>query len=102
MGFVVGTAELLASASTDVAIYRRKPHFRGPYGDFLPQLGNGDTRSFIDFTGNEPYVFYSNVFNLSDEDYELLHRNYVLLQSYSQLGVRVELYSKTSHTGNEK
>ena len=76
---------------------------------FFPNWGiidmtdlNGDTRSFIDFTGNEPYVFYSNVFNLSDEDYELLHRNYVLVQSYSQLGVRVELYSKTSHTGNEK
>lgn len=55
---------------------------------------NNDHRRWAEFTGNEPYVFYSNVFNLSDEEIDLIHRDYRLVQSFSSFGVRTELYEK--------
>ena len=55
---------------------------------------NDDHRRWAEFTGNEPYVFYSNVFNLSDEEIDLIHRDYRLVQCFSSFGVRTELYEK--------
>lgn len=55
---------------------------------------NGDKRSFKDFTGSEPYIMYSNVYNIKDSEYDYIHSNYILLKSFSQLGVRVELWAK--------
>ncbi|MCM1532352.1 MAG: hypothetical protein NC048_08780 [Bacteroides sp.] len=52
---------------------------------------NGDKRCFAEFTGNEDYVFYSNVYNLSDEEIALLSGKYQSMVTYRHLGVRVEL-----------
>jgi hypothetical protein len=55
---------------------------------------NGDMRSFVIFTGKENYVFYSNVYNLSDNDIEILNENYYVLKSFEKRNVRVELMKK--------
>ena len=55
---------------------------------------NGDMRSFTEFTGAEDYVFYSNVYNLSDEDLQELHQNYYILKSFVKCNIRVEVMQK--------
>ncbi len=55
---------------------------------------NGDKRSFTDFTGVEPYVLYSNVYNIKDLEYNTIHNEYTLIKSFKQLGVRVELWER--------
>jgi len=55
---------------------------------------NGDTRQFLDFTGKEQFVLYSNVFNIKDKDYYKLKNDYLLLKSYQQFGVRIEVLVK--------
>lgn len=55
---------------------------------------NDDNRFFKSFTGNEMYVFYSNVYNLSDENLELLHKDYSIIKSFEKNNIRVELMIK--------
>ena len=55
---------------------------------------NGDDRRFLDFSGVEPYVLYSNVYNIKDSEYNIIHKDYELLKTFEQLGVRVELWAK--------
>lgn len=52
---------------------------------------NGDQRSFISFTGDEPFVLYSNVYNLTDQEFDLLRRKYTILKTFSTRNVRVEI-----------
>ncbi|WP_455095065.1 ArnT family glycosyltransferase [Prevotella koreensis] len=59
---------------------------------------NNDHRQWADFTGKEQYVFYSNVFNLSDEEIELIKRDYRMMKQFSKMGVRTELYKKRQYT----
>ncbi len=66
---------------------------------FFPAAGkiesvdlSGDTRTFEnDFTGTEPFVLYSNVFNLEDKEYDLLEKNYILEKEFSKGQVHVQL-----------
>lgn len=53
---------------------------------------NGDQRSFKPFTGSEKFVFFSNVYNLSDSDFKLLHSNYLKLKNLEYNRVRVEIW----------
>ena len=56
---------------------------------------SGDLRSFSDtFTGNEEYVFYSNVFNLSDKDYYILENNYHLTKRFEKALVHVDILKR--------
>lgn len=55
---------------------------------------NGDKRSFANFTGVEPYVLYSNVYNIKDLEYYTIQNEYRLLKSFKQMGVRVELWAR--------
>ncbi len=55
---------------------------------------NGDMRSFIKFSGTEKYVFYSNVYNLSDDELKKLHQNYHILKSFEKRNVRIEIMQK--------
>ena len=50
---------------------------------------NGDKRSFSMFNGNNLYVLYANVYNLSDDDYAALKTNYLPVKTYSSLTVKV-------------
>jgi hypothetical protein len=53
---------------------------------------NGDGRSFISFDGSHKYVFYSNVYNLSDEGYDLLDQKYAVVREISFFPVKIILY----------
>lgn len=55
---------------------------------------NGDTRTFLPFTGQEPYVFYATVFNLTDEEHDLLAQHYTPLRTFRQGRIHLILYSK--------
>ena len=55
---------------------------------------NGDMRSFCGFTGEEKIVFYSNVYNLSDEELDMLQENYIVIKSYKKRNVRIEIMKK--------
>jgi len=61
---------------------------------------NGDKRSFKGFSGNEIYVFYSNVYNLSDDELEILHKNYLVIKSFEKHNVRVELMMRANRTAH--
>lgn len=55
---------------------------------------NGDMRSFTGFSGTEKYIFYSNVYNLSDEDLKTLSCNYQILKSFRKRNVRIEIMQR--------
>ena len=55
---------------------------------------NNDYRSFITFSGNEEYVFYSNVFNVSDEDLLAIETKYRLIKRFEKNRVFIEIYHK--------
>jgi hypothetical protein len=55
---------------------------------------NGDMRSFDSFSGNDKYVFYSNVYNLSDSDIEQLSINYFILKTFKKGKVRIEILKR--------
>lgn len=57
---------------------------------------NGDDRVFPKFDGTQQYVFMSNVFNLSDEDYDMLESNYHVIEQLSFYPVRVMLYQRNN------
>jgi len=55
---------------------------------------NGDQRRFLDFSGQEHYVLYSNVFNIKDAEYETLEYEYDIIKSFENRGVRIEILKK--------
>lgn len=55
---------------------------------------NGDKRSFTDFSGNEKFVFYSNVFNIGDNQYKTLKNNYTPFKTFQKWKIRIVLYKK--------
>ncbi|MDB2385489.1 hypothetical protein N9V96_03355, partial [Polaribacter sp.] len=52
----------------------------------------GDKRLFLKFTGEEKYVFYSNVYNLKDEERIILHNNYNLLKEFNKFNITIKIY----------
>ncbi|WP_299314061.1 hypothetical protein [uncultured Aquimarina sp.] len=50
---------------------------------------NGEKRSFAVFDGNNDFVFYSNIFNISDQEYDDIISNYEIIQSFEKNGVFV-------------
>ena len=68
---------------------------------FFPNFGsidgvelNGDQRAFACFQGTEDYVLYSNVFNLSDNEFSVLHTHYQRLTTFQTYQIRVEIWRK--------
>jgi len=66
---------------------------------FFPNTGkidivdlSGDLRVFQStFTGDQPYLFYSNVYNLEDKEYDWIENNYTLLKQFSSGQIRIEI-----------
>ncbi len=55
---------------------------------------NGDQRAFLDFSGQENYVLYSNVFNIKDAEYEMLEDEFKIIKSFEKRGVRIEILKR--------
>ncbi|WP_375239984.1 hypothetical protein [Aurantibacter sp.] len=60
--------------------------------DFLDLNSNKDL--FTSFENKNEYVFFSNVFNLKDEDYKLLTTNYTCIKKFNSLTVYIYIYKK--------
>lgn len=45
---------------------------------------NGDYRKFSSFTNDQEYVLYSNVFNVSDEEYHIIHNDYTVIRQFKK------------------
>ena len=56
---------------------------------------NNDNRAFSDFSNNK-YVFYSNVYNLSNEEYNNIENNFVELKTFKSNGIEVVIYKRKS------
>lgn len=55
---------------------------------------DGNQKSFIKFSNNSDYVFYSNVYNLSDEDYQLLTDQYTSIMHLKRHRIFVSILKK--------
>ena len=53
---------------------------------------SGDIRSFRKFNEKSRYVFYSNVYNLSDTEFKILDKDYTPIQEFRKRRIRVVLY----------
>tara|TARA_R110000787_G_scaffold7747_3_gene26038 strand:- start:837 stop:2258 length:1422 start_codon:yes stop_codon:yes gene_type:complete len=52
----------------------------------------GDFRSFSHFNKKNNYVLYSNVYNLTDEEYDSLDKNYIEIKRFHKLHIYVSIY----------
>lgn len=55
---------------------------------------NNDLRKFPHFSNTEPYVFYSNVFNIDNKDLVRLNKNYKNIKKFNRSGIEISLYKK--------
>jgi hypothetical protein len=55
-----------------------------------------DTGNFKEFDGTQQYVFYSNSYNLSDEEFRMLETSFTELRRFENRGIVVVVYQKNS------
>ena len=70
-------------------------------GTFFPNYNTideidftNDQRSFAHFNEKNNYVFYSNVYNLSDNDYSNLEKKYTEIKRFQRFGIYVSVLKK--------
>jgi hypothetical protein len=55
---------------------------------------SGNLDEFADFTGNDPYVFYSNIFNLNDQTYEILEQKYTCIKAFEKKNIYIQILKR--------
>jgi hypothetical protein len=57
---------------------------------------NHDHRNFRNYDDKSLYVFYSNIYNINDEDYDAIHNKnaYELIKEFENKGVRITIFKK--------
>lgn len=53
-----------------------------------------DERHFLHFDGKQPYVFYSNSYNVSDENLNLLNEKYLPIQQFESGDIYIVIYKR--------
>ena len=53
---------------------------------------NGDMRHFETYTSKNAYIFYADVFNLTDEQYKNLDTNYTIIRVFRKRGIHLFIY----------
>ncbi len=53
---------------------------------------NEDLRSFKNFNGNNKYVFFSNIYNLSDDEYAKLDTKYIIIKQFKKNNIYINIY----------
>ncbi len=70
---------------------------------FFPNLAridridlNGDYRSFHFYDGKRKYIFYSNIFNVTDQEYDEIHNpaNYKCIKHFESQQVFIDIFEK--------
>ncbi|PQJ73289.1 hypothetical protein [Polaribacter butkevichii] len=54
---------------------------------------NNDKRTFATFNNKNNYVFYSNIYNLSDEELDILDKNYSILKEFDNFNITITIYT---------
>ncbi len=52
----------------------------------------GDSRAFQRYNGKNNYLFYSNIFNLKDDEYSNLDNNYVIIKEFKKFRIHIYIY----------
>jgi len=55
---------------------------------------NGNQKNFVIFDGNNEYLFYSNVYNVSDNEYEQIINNYIIIKDFKKNGLFIWICKK--------
>lgn len=63
---------------------------------------NNDYRRFSEFNGENSYVLYSDVYNLSDENYAKLDKNYTLLKQFNNNNINTTIYINNDNFRRKK
>ncbi|MGJ8744584.1 hypothetical protein [Polaribacter sp.] len=53
---------------------------------------SGDQRSFAEFNGKNNYVFYASVYNLTDEELNILENKYTILKQFNNFNITIIIY----------
>ncbi|MEO9569990.1 MAG: hypothetical protein ABJH82_07930 [Polaribacter sp.] len=53
---------------------------------------SNNKKSFTKFTGKNKYVLYATVYNLNDEEYLLLDKNYTVLKKFNKNNITITIY----------
>lgn len=68
-------------------------------GSFFPNYStldlidlSGNQRAFAKFTGKNKYAFCATVYNLSDDELDLLSKNYTILKEFNNLNITITIY----------
>ena len=56
---------------------------------------NHDNRKFMDFNNGSDYVVYSNIFNINDEDYNLIKNQYSVIKQFKSGSLYMDICKKT-------
>lgn len=63
---------------------------------------NNDLRTFSEFNNKNNYVFYASVYNLTDEDYDALDKNYTLLKQFNKHNITINILIKNDFIRRKK
>jgi hypothetical protein len=70
-------------------------------GTFFPNYNtqdqidlNGDQRALSHFNKKNPFVFYSNVYNLSDEDLDFIQKNYTEIKRFTSFQIYISILKR--------
>jgi hypothetical protein len=55
---------------------------------------NNDQRQFVEFNNSRDYVLYSNVFNVSDKDYDLVRNQYSIIKHFKSGLLYIDICKK--------
>jgi hypothetical protein len=58
---------------------------------------NNDLRTFSAFNGKNKYIFFSNVFNLSDHEYEKIDNDYIIIKQLRKNSIYIYIYKLKEH-----
>lgn len=61
---------------------------------------SGDLRVFESYTGENEYLFYSNVYNLTDTQYANIDMNYTIIKKFEKARIHIYIYKRNNYEVN--
>ncbi len=58
---------------------------------------NGSQKHFSEYTGNNEYIFYSNIYNVSDIEFEQIINKYIIIKSFKKNGIYIWICKKNTN-----
>lgn len=61
---------------------------------------NNDYRILKDFNDSSNYVFYSNIYNVSDEDLNIINKHYSVIKQFNNGSIYIKIYKKYQNSNS--